>query len=58
MAAGADPEAVTANLAALAGFLVGASRLPAPPGLPTLRSFQRGQGLVALEWLRRRTGWR
>ena len=58
VAAGADPEAVTANLAALAGFLVGASRLPAPPGLPTLRSFQRGQGLVALEWLRRRTGWR
>jgi aminoglycoside phosphotransferase (APT) family kinase protein len=58
VAAGADPEALTTTLAALAGFLVGASRLPPPPGLPTLRSFQLGQGLVALEWLRRRTGWR
>jgi aminoglycoside phosphotransferase (APT) family kinase protein len=58
VAAGADPEALTATLAAVAGFLVGASRLPPPPGLPTLRSFQLGQGLVALEWLRRRTGWR
>jgi aminoglycoside phosphotransferase (APT) family kinase protein len=58
VAAGADPEAVTTTLAALAGFLVGGSRLPPPPGLPTLRSFQLGQGLVALEWLRRRTGWR
>jgi aminoglycoside phosphotransferase (APT) family kinase protein len=58
VAAGADPEAVTTTLAALAGFLVGGSRLPPPPGLPTLRSFQLGQGLVALDWLRRRTGWR
>jgi aminoglycoside phosphotransferase (APT) family kinase protein len=58
VAADADPEAVTTTLAALAGFLVGGSRLPPPPGLPTLRSFQLGQGLVALDWLRRRTGWR
>jgi aminoglycoside phosphotransferase (APT) family kinase protein len=58
VAAGVDPEAATTILAAVAGFLAGASRLPAPPGLPTLRSFQLGQGLVALEWLRRRTGWR
>jgi aminoglycoside phosphotransferase (APT) family kinase protein len=58
VAAGVDPEAVTTMLAALAGFLVGGSRLAPPPGLPTLRSFQLDQGLVALEWLRRRTGWR
>jgi aminoglycoside phosphotransferase (APT) family kinase protein len=57
VASGADPRAVTAALAAWAGFLVGGSRLPPPPGLPTLRAFQRGQGLVALDWLRRRTGW-
>jgi hypothetical protein len=57
VAAGADPEAVTTALAALAGFLVGDARLPPPPGLPTLRAFQLGQGLVALDWLRRRTGW-
>ena len=56
-AAGADPRAVTTALAALAGFLVGGSRQPAPPGLPTLRAFQLGQGVVALDWLRRRTGW-
>src|SRR5215204_3371557 len=40
-----------------AGFLVGGSRLPTPPGLPTLRAFQHGQGVMAVEWLRRRTGW-
>jgi aminoglycoside phosphotransferase (APT) family kinase protein len=57
VADGADPEAVTAALAAWAGFLVEGSRQPPPPGLPTLRAFQLGQGLVALDWLRRRTGW-
>jgi aminoglycoside phosphotransferase (APT) family kinase protein len=57
LAAGADPRAVTATLAAMAGFLVEMSRLPPPPGLPTLRAFQGGQGVVALDWLRRRTGW-
>jgi hypothetical protein len=56
-AAGADPRAVASALAAWAGFLVGGARLPAPPGLPTLRAFQLGQGVVALDWLRRRTGW-
>ena len=53
----ADPRAVTTALAAWAGFLVGGSRLPTPPGLPTLRAFQHGQGVMAVEWLRRRTGW-
>jgi aminoglycoside phosphotransferase (APT) family kinase protein len=57
VAAGADPRAVTTLLAALAGFLIGGSRRPPPPGLPTLRAFQLGQGVVALDWLRRRTGW-
>ena len=57
VAAGADPEAVTTALAAFAGFLIGGSRQPPPPGLPTLRAFQVGQGLVALDWLRQRTGW-
>src|SRR5215218_2300507 len=57
VAAGADPRAVTAALAAWAGFLVEGSRQPPPPGLPTLRAFQLGQGQVALDWLRRRTGW-
>ncbi|GAT70573.1 aminoglycoside phosphotransferase [Planomonospora sphaerica] len=53
----ADPEAVTAVLAALAGYFVRQARQPDPPGLPTLRAFQRAQGRTALEWLRTRTGW-
>jgi aminoglycoside phosphotransferase (APT) family kinase protein len=48
---------VTAVVAAVAGFMIRGSRLPPPPGLPTVRAFQRDQGLPALEWLKRRTGW-
>jgi Ser/Thr protein kinase RdoA (MazF antagonist) len=51
-----DPR-VTQVIAALTGYFVSRSRMPAPPGLPTLRAFQRAQGVVALEWLKRRTGW-
>jgi aminoglycoside phosphotransferase (APT) family kinase protein len=54
----APAAAVTAVVAAVAGFMIRGSRLPAPPGLPTVRAFQRDQGLPALEWLKRRTGWR
>ncbi|MEU8246989.1 aminoglycoside phosphotransferase family protein [Nonomuraea sp. NPDC048916] len=53
-----DPDpAVTAVVAALAGYLVRQGRRPDPPGLPTVRAFQRAQGVVAVEWLKRRTGW-
>ncbi|MFG1941745.1 phosphotransferase family protein [Nonomuraea sp. NPDC048826] len=53
-----DPDpAITAALAGVAGFFVGQGRRPDPPGLPTVRAFQRAQGVVALEWLRHRTGW-
>ncbi|MFI7637854.1 aminoglycoside phosphotransferase family protein [Nonomuraea sp. NPDC049400] len=51
-----DP-AVTAVLAAVTGYFVRHGRLPDPPGLPTLRAFQRAQGVVALDWLKIRTGW-
>ena len=51
---GADPAGVTATLAGLAGFFVEHSLLPPPPGLPTLRAFQRAQGDAALGWLRTR----
>ncbi|KPI16652.1 aminoglycoside phosphotransferase family protein [Streptomyces mirabilis] len=50
----ADPEGVTATLAALAGYFVRQSRQPPPPGLPTLRAFQHAQGAAALGWLRKR----
>jgi aminoglycoside phosphotransferase (APT) family kinase protein len=53
----APERAVTAVLAAVAGYFVRQSRLPAPPGLPTVRAFQRDQGIPAVEWLMRRTGW-
>ncbi|MGN9786732.1 phosphotransferase [Nonomuraea sp. ZG12] len=53
-----DPDpGVTKVIAALTGYFVSQGRQPPPPGLPTLRAFQRAQGVVALEWLRRRTGW-
>lgn len=54
LARAADADALTAVLAALAGFFVAGSLRPAPPGLPTLRAFQRAQGAVALRWLRHR----
>jgi hypothetical protein len=54
LARAADPDALTAVLAALAGYFVAGSLRPAPPGLPTLRDFQRAQGVVALRWLRHR----
>lgn len=54
----ADPEAVTAVVAAIAGFFTVEGLRPAPPGLPTLRAFQEAQGKEAREWLARRTGWR
>jgi aminoglycoside phosphotransferase (APT) family kinase protein len=53
----APPVAVTSVVAAVAGFMIQGARLPPPPGLPTVRAFQRDQGLPALEWLKRRTGW-
>jgi aminoglycoside phosphotransferase (APT) family kinase protein len=43
-------------LAGLAGFFAYRSTLPPPPGLPTLRDFQRAQGVEALAWLRRSLG--
>jgi aminoglycoside phosphotransferase (APT) family kinase protein len=56
VARSADPDAVTAVLAGLAGYFLRHSLLPAPPGIPTLRAFQRAQGDAALAWLRTRAG--
>jgi aminoglycoside phosphotransferase len=57
VARGADPAALTVLIAALAGFFCWHGSQPDPPGLPTLRAFQRAQGAVTLDWLRQRTGW-
>jgi len=56
LARGIPDERATALVAAITGFFVWQSRQPSPPGLPTIRAFQRDQGLPALEWLKRRTG--
>lgn len=50
----ADPDAVTAVLAAAVGYFLWQARQPPPPNLPTLRAFQHAQGLAGLGWLRRR----
>lgn len=52
-----DDDALNSVLAAAAGFFMWFSAQPPDPGLPTLREFQRAQGVRALAWLRRRTGW-
>lgn len=51
---GADPAAVTTVVAALAGTWTYLGRQPDPPGLPTVRAFQRAHAEVALRWLRQR----
>jgi len=39
-------------LAGIAGYFLHTSRLPDPPGLPTVRAFQRAQGDALLPWLK------
>ena len=53
----ADPAALDAFIALITAFFLYNGALPDPPGLPTLRAFQRAQGEVALHWLRQRTDW-
>ena len=50
----ADPAALTALLVGLTGMFAEYGWQPAPPGLPTLRAFQRAQHRTALAWVRRR----
>lgn len=53
----ADPSAVTGFLAAVAGTWAEQVTTPPPPGMPTLRGFQRAELDVSLRWLRARTDW-
>jgi aminoglycoside phosphotransferase (APT) family kinase protein len=57
LSVGVEDEDVDAFIAALVGYFVHSSLLPAPPGLPTLREFQAAQGEHATRWLARRRGW-
>ena len=54
----ANPAAIRAVTAAIAGFFTWQSLQPPPPGIPTVRAFQAAQGEVARRWLTRQTGWR
>jgi Phosphotransferase enzyme family len=56
-AGGADWVTVLSVLAGLAGFFIHGATEDPPPGLPTLRQFQLAQGVQAVGWLRRMTGW-
>jgi len=47
----ADEAALRAVLAALAGYFVDVSRRPPPPGIPTVRAFQRAHGDGLISWL-------
>jgi len=49
-----DPDDVTGVLAGFAGYFLDAARRPPPPGLPTVREFQRVQGVALLGWVRAR----
>lgn len=48
----ADRQDLIGALAGLGGFFADAARLPAPPGLPSLRAFQQAHADVLVAWLR------
>ena len=50
----ASPEAATALVCALVGYLTERSLQPPPPGLPTIRAFQAAHATVARQWLTQR----
>ncbi|MEV4345719.1 aminoglycoside phosphotransferase family protein [Actinoplanes sp. NPDC049596] len=49
---GIDRRIVTDAFAALAGMFSDICRLPPPPGIPTVRAFQRWQAEALLPWLK------
>jgi hypothetical protein len=51
-ASGADPDDLVAVLIGLTGFFLDTARRPPPPGIPTVRAFQRAQGEAVLAWVR------
>jgi hypothetical protein len=51
---GIDPMAVTDIVAAIGGMFEHICRLPPPPGIPTVRAFQRSGAEAIRPWLRER----
>jgi len=52
--AGATADSVNGVLSGFGAYLMDVARQPAPPGLPTVRAFQRRQGEAVVRWLRHR----
>lgn len=50
LAAAADPREITDLVLAVTGMFARSMRNPPPPGLPTLRAFQRGFHAATLAW--------
>jgi hypothetical protein len=48
----AEPTHLASVASAVASFFIEGSTRPPPPGLPTVRAFQRRQGDVLLDWLK------
>ena len=51
---GIEPRHATDLIAGFTGYFLHQSRLPDPPGLPTVRAFQGAQADALLPWLRTR----
>jgi hypothetical protein len=49
---GVDPETTVGVVSGAAAYFHHMARLPPPPGLPTVRAFQRFQGDAVVPWLR------
>jgi hypothetical protein len=54
--AGIDPARAADVITGVTGYFQYACRQPDPPGLPTVRAFQRAQGEALLPWIRGRVG--
>ncbi|MDQ0680309.1 hypothetical protein QFZ30_003691 [Arthrobacter pascens] len=52
--ASSTEDSVNRVLSGLAAYFTDAARQPPPPGLPTVRAFQRQQGEAVIRWLRER----
>ncbi|MGN9808893.1 phosphotransferase family protein [Micromonospora sp. BQ11] len=54
LTADVDPATLTGVYAGMAGFFTDGARRPPPPGIPTVRAFQRAQAEALLPWVARR----
>ena len=54
---GVPGDSITEVLCSIAGYFCVHALDKPPRGIPTVRAFQAAQGVVALRWLRERTGW-